>query len=51
MQMKVMLGGKLLWTPNMAAIGAGGAYGSPRVVWGGALEVHQKGVEDFLELH
>jgi hypothetical protein len=35
----------------MAAIVAGGASGSPRVIWGGALEVHQKGVEDFLESH
>jgi hypothetical protein len=47
MQMKVVLGGKLLWAPNMAAIGAGGAHGSPRVVWGGALEVHQKGWRIF----
>jgi hypothetical protein len=37
MQTKVMLGGKLLWTPNMAAIGVGGAQWIPPGSYGVGL--------------
>ena len=40
MCMRERLGGMLLWTLNLAVIGAGGALLIPRVAWGAALEAY-----------